>query len=93
MHRAPFRALGLLALGALAALAACAPPEPTHDVAYYRDHPDVRAQEMSACQNDRGKVKASNTCINALAADAAATSKTFWTAPPTPSRVQNPGKL
>jgi len=93
MRRPSLRALGLLALGALAALAACAPPQPAHDVAYYRDHPDERAHEMAACQTDRGKVKASSNCINALAADAAATSKTFWTVPATPSRVQNPGKL
>ncbi len=87
------RRFGLLALGLLAALAACSPTEPAHDVAYYRDHPDARAQEMAACRNDRGKVKASSNCLNALAADAAATSKTFWTVPATPSRVQNPGKL
>ena len=88
------RQLSLLAaLGLVAALAACSPPEPAHDVAYYRDHPDARAKEMAACQNDRGKVKASNNCINALAADSAAASKKFWTVPAAPSRVQDPGKL
>jgi hypothetical protein len=87
------RRLALLALGALAALAACSPPEPAHDVAYYQGHPDERAAEMAACQNDRGKVKATSNCINALAADAKATSKKFWTVPATPSRVQDPGKL
>ncbi len=87
------RRLALLALGALAALAACSPPEAAHDVAYYQGHPDARATEMAACQNDRGKAKATSNCINALAADAQATSKTFWTVPATPSRVQDPGKL
>jgi hypothetical protein len=93
MRRPALRALGLLSLGALAALAACSPPEPPHDVAYYQGHPDARAVEMAACQNDRGKAKASSNCINALAADGAAASKKFWTVPATPSRVQDPGKL
>jgi hypothetical protein len=92
------RRLGiLLAATALAALAGCSPPSPAdgpaHDVAYYTAHPDERAKAMAACRNDRGKVKASSNCINALAADSAATSKTFWTVPATPSRVRDPGKL
>jgi hypothetical protein len=87
------RRLGFFALGLLAALAACSRPEPPHDVAYYTAHPDERAREMAACQNGRGKVKASSNCINALAADGAAASKKFWTIPAAPSRVQDPAKL
>jgi hypothetical protein len=84
----------LLVLGlAAAALASCAQPEPDHDVAYYRAHPDVRATKMAACQNDRGRLGASSNCINALAADSAATSQKFWTAPKPAPRVQDPGKL
>ena len=83
-----------LVLGAAAAaLAACSPPEPAHDVAYYRDHPDARATKMAACQNDRGRIAATPNCINALAADSAATSQKFWTTPTPAPRVQDPGKL
>ena len=80
-----------LALGG--ALAACSPPEPSHDIAYYRDHPDVRATKMAACRSDRGKLAATPNCINALAADSEAVSKKSWTIPNTPPRVANPGKL
>ncbi len=85
----PFLVLG----AAAAALAACSRPEPAHDVAYYRDHPDERATKMAACQNDRGRIAATPNCINALAADSEATSKTFWTTPKPAPRVQDPGKL
>jgi hypothetical protein len=84
----------LLVLGAAgAALAACSPSESAHDVAFYRDHPDVRATKMAACQNDRGRIAATANCINALAADSEATSKRFWTTPKPAPRVQDPGKL
>ena len=80
-------------LAAGAGLAACSPSDPAHDIAYYRDHPDARAAKMAACQNDQGKLAATSNCINALAADSAATSKTFWTVPAPAPRVQDPGKL
>jgi hypothetical protein len=84
----------LLAASALGgALAACSPSEPSHDIAYYRGHPDVRATKLAACRSDRGKRAATSNCINALAADSEAVSERFWTVPPTPSRVANPGKL
>jgi len=83
--------LAALALGA--ALAACSPPEPSHDIAYYRTHPDVRSSKMAACQTDRGKLAATPNCINALAADSEATSRKFWTVPNTAPRVADPGKL
>lgn len=87
-----FKILSIIG-AALAALAGCAPAEPRHDVAYYRDHPDARGAMMTACRNDRGEAKADSNCANALAADSEAVSKKFWAAPATSSRVRNPGQL
>jgi hypothetical protein len=84
----------LAAATALASLSACSPPEPPHDIAYYRDHPEERVAKMKACQNDRGRLAATANCINALGADSEAVSKKFWTTPAKPtSRVADPGKL
>lgn len=83
-----------LAASALAlALAGCSQPEPDHDVAYYKAHPDETKTKLAACQNDRGKLAATSNCINALAADAAATSTKFWNVQKPAPRVQDPGKL
>ena len=84
----------VLAVGALeGALVACSPSEPSNDIAYYRGHPDARASKMAACGADRGKLAATSNCINALAADSEAVSKTFWTVPKPAPRVRNPGQL
>jgi hypothetical protein len=83
--------MGVAALGG--ALAACTPAEPDHDVAYYRANPDARRAKLADCRNDRGKLAATPNCINALAADADATSQRFWTVQRPASRVQDPGKL
>lgn len=83
----------LILVAALGALDACSAAEPKHDVAYYRTHVGARGAMMAACRNDPGKLKADSDCINALAADSEAVSKTFWTAPAPPSRVRNPGQL
>ena len=91
------RVLRLGAAAALAALSACSPPNsasgPTHDVAYYRDHPDERAAKMKACQNNQGKLAATSNCINALAADSASHAAHFYDAQKPAARVADPGKL
>ena len=87
------RVLLLSAAAALAALAACSPPEPAHDVAYYRDHPDARTAKMAACRADPGKLAATANCVNAVAADGAAASQKFWQVQKPAARVQDPGKL
>jgi hypothetical protein len=88
------RRLALLAAGcALAALAACSPPAPTHDKAYYAAHADERAAQIAACQNDPGKLGTTSNCVNAQAADADARTAHFYDTPKTAPRVQDPGKL
>ena len=92
------RVLLLGAAAALAALAACSPPEPAHDVAYYRDHPDDRAAKLKTCQNDQGRLAATSNCINALAGDSAAHAAHFYDAPQPEAHkpatgVADPGKL
>ena len=83
----------LLAVGLLGALAGCSQSEPSHDVAYYRDHPAARAAKLAACRNDQGKLAPTPNCINALSADSEGVSKRFWDTPKPPSRVAEPGKL
>jgi hypothetical protein len=75
------------------ALAACSPPEPGHDVAFYKDHARERATQLATCGNDPGRLEKSPNCINALRADADAASEKAWSTPKTPSRVRNPDQL
>lgn len=80
---------GLLGLG----LASCSAPEPSRDVAFYRDHATERAAEMAKCRNNPGQLEKTPNCLNALRADADAVSEKAWKIPKTPSRVRNPGQL
>ena len=84
----------LLAVGLLGGvLAGCSQSEPSHDVAYYRDHPAARAAKLAACRNDQGKLAGTRNCINTLSADSEAVSKRFWDTPKPSSRVAEPGQL
>jgi len=92
------RVLLLGAATALAVLAACSPPEPVRDVAYYGAHPNERAAKVKACQNDQGRLAATSNCINALAADSAAHAAHFYDAPQPEAHkpatgFADPGKL
>lgn len=88
------RRLVLLAgLAGLATLAACSPASPGHDKAYYAAHDAERAAQLTACQNDPGRLAATPNCVNAQSADADAHAAHFYDAPKPAPRVQTPGKL
>jgi hypothetical protein len=75
------------------ALAACSPPTPAHDKAYFVAHDADRAAQVAACQADPGRLAATPACINAQAADAEVHAAHFYDAPKPASRVQKPGSL
>jgi len=78
---------------AAAVLAACAPREAAHDVAYYRGHSAERAAKLAACRGDPGRLQARSNCVNALAADAEAESRRFWSIQKSAPRVAAAGAL
>jgi hypothetical protein len=88
------RARFFLAFGLVAgSLAACSQPAPTHDKAYYVRHEAERANELSACHNDPGRLGVTANCVNAQSADAGVHASNFYdVAKPVP-RVADPGKL
>ena len=88
------RARLLLALGLGAgALAACSQPAPTHDKAYYVKHEAERTSQLSACQNDPGRLGATANCVNAQSADADVHASKFYDVAKPAPRVADPGKL
>jgi hypothetical protein len=87
------RALARLSLGLLGGLAACSPPSPHHDIAYYRDHPEVRAERVAVCRTDRSPAGPDRDCAPALTAERDASTKLFWSVHPPAGRVADPGKL
>ena len=86
------RLLALLA-GAAAVLAACSQPAPTHDKAYYAANAAERATQLTACQNDPGRLGTTPNCVNAQAADADAHAQHFYDVAKPASRVAKPGSL
>jgi len=79
--------------GAGALLSACSPPGPGHDKAYYAAHAAERASQLTACQNDPGRLAATPDCVNAQAADADARTEHFYDVPTPAPRVAKPGAL
>jgi hypothetical protein len=90
MRSAPV--LGAMVAVALA-LAACAPAAPTHDKAFYAANTDARAQTLTACQADPGRLGRTADCTDARAAEADAHAARFYAAPRPASRVVQPGQL
>lgn len=79
--------------GATALLAACSQPAPTHDKAFYAANAGERATQLSACQNDPGRLGATANCVNAQAADADAHAQHFYDVAKPAARVAKPGSL
>ena len=78
---------------AVAVLAGCSPAGPTHDKAWYAGNAADRASELTACQNDPGRLRNTPNCINAQAADADAHAAHFYETPKADPRVHAPGRL
>ena len=72
---------------------ACSQPAPTHDKAYYVRHEAERTSQLSACQNDPGRLGATANCVNAQSADADVHASKFYDAAKPAPRVADPGKL
>ncbi len=89
MRFLPFAA----ALALASALAACTPPAPNHDKAYYLAHAAERTSMIAECRNDPGKLGKTPNCASAAAAAGQVESDRFWTAKKPKSRVANPSSL
>jgi hypothetical protein len=83
----------LLAGAVVASLGACSPQAPVHDKAFYAAHADERAQAISACQADPGRLAATPNCLNAQSADADAHAAHFYDAPKPTSRAEKSSQL
>lgn len=90
MRSAPV--LGAMVAVALA-LAACAPAAPAHDNIFYAVNTDARAQMLTACQADPGRLGRTADCGNARAAEADAHAAHFYEVRRPAARVAQPGQL
>lgn len=84
----------ILALAGGLGLAACQPEAPVHDKAYFTAHPDERAEVLSDCRKDPGRLDGTPNCINAIQSDADAEhARVFHGPPPKAPGVNNPDHL
>jgi hypothetical protein len=45
------------------------PTGPTHDVEWFKSHPDERQKVLETCSNNSGKLQDTENCINAVEAE------------------------
>ena len=75
-------------------LTACNQTSVSHDKAYFTAHPQERAETLSACRNDSGRMGTDPDCANAIHSDADAEhERVFHSTPPAAAGVNNTGHM